>query len=170
MNVTLIPPQVFDSVVAIEQKKEGKYHTVATGFLVGFPTGSKNDKGEDTYYAYLVTNRHVFDKEMCLWLRFNKKEGSHIYELGLKNEKAENIWAAHPNSGVDVAVVKINPDILRADGIVCQYILTENMAFRDIIKKEGIKPGDGVFVLGFPMELSGKELRHRTMGYHLKAR
>lgn len=160
--MSLLPFGYLNTAVSIEIPEEGdKFRAIVTGFLVGFSLGEKNEKGEDLFRIFLVTNRHVFRNKRKVWLRFNKGGGSQRYRLQLLNEKGEETWSAHSNLAVDVAVIPIAVNKLQADGIEFGWIPEELMASRDRIKSLGITQGDEIYILGFPMGLAGEEKNMR---------
>lgn len=123
---------------------------------MGFPLQQKNEKGEQFFRNFLVTNRHVFRNKKEVWLRFNKGEGSRRYNLPLTNEKGEETWSTHPNPSVDIGIIPIAVNKLQEDGVEFNWIPEDLMAFRDTIKSLGITQGDEIFILGFPMGLAGE--------------
>lgn len=158
--MALLPQSFLNAVISIGLRdKEGKFESFATGFLVGFFTGEISKDKKKSYGIWLVTNRHVFEGKREVWLRFNITEvGSKVYLLELENKEGQKIWSAHPNPKVDVATIRINVEKLKEDNIQFSFFRDDKqMAFRDIIKQEGITQGDGIFVLGFPMGIAGEE-------------
>jgi hypothetical protein len=172
----LIPPYYLDCVVAIGRDvpvlvngapviENGavkvQWEPIASGFLYGAPTGQKNDKGKPFYDVFLVTNRHVLQGPQGLILRFNPKESkpAREYPLPLSDEKGKATWFAAPDPQIDVAVVGVNIDVLRNDGIKAEFIPgDENSAdVAKMAKDLGVTEGDGVFVLGFFSQLVAGE-------------
>jgi hypothetical protein len=154
--MALLPNSYLDAVLSIGTEEKDNFKTLATGFLAGFLTGEKNEQG-NLYKVFLVTNRHVFEASKKVLLRFNlTSEGCKIYNLVLEDENGKK-WLNHPNPKVDIAVVYVNFNQLIEDKIKCNFIDEESMAFSDTIQSIGISQGDSVFVLGFPMGISGKE-------------
>jgi S1-C subfamily serine protease len=168
----LIPPYYLDCVVAIGRDvpvmvngspvlENGtaklQWEPIASGFLYGEPTGEKNDKGEPLYRTFLVTNRHVVQGAPELRLRFNPKESKPAKEYALPlADKGKPTWFAPPDPQFDVAVVGVNMDFLRNDEIKAEFIPGDQNA-ADVAKAKdlGVSEGDGVFVLGFPLQLVG---------------
>lgn len=156
--MALLPKQSLDSVVSIGVEKDGKFIALATGFLLGFQAGEADKEGKAPFKIFLITNRHVFADLKQVVLRFNlTQSGSRTYNLILENEKGNKQWLAHPNEKVDVGAININPNQLIQDSIHYDFIRDSDVAYLDTIRNEGISQGDGVFVLGFPMGLAGKE-------------
>lgn len=170
----LIPPSYLDCVVAIGRdvpvvvngqpvvengKVKYQWEPMASGFLYGALTGEKNDKG-NLYRVFLVTNRHVVQGSNELRLRFNPKESKPAkeYPLPLLDIKGKQTWFSPPDPQLDVAVVAVNMDFLRDDGIKAEFLTAdENSADIAKAKELGVSEGDGVFVLGFPLQLVGGE-------------
>src|ERR1017187_2132703 len=171
----LIPPYYLDCVVAIGRNtpvmvngapvfENGavklQWEPIASGFLYGDPTGAKNDQGKPLYRVFLVTNRHVVQGLPELRLRFNPKESKPAkeYSLPLSDGKGKATWFAPPDPQMDLAVVGVNVDFLRSDGIKAEFIPGDESS-ADVAKAKdlGVSEGDGVFVLGFPLQLVGGE-------------
>ena len=169
----LIPPHYLDSVVAIGKNvpvmlngapvfENGtikfQWEPIASGFLYGSPTGEKNNDGKPLYRVFLVTNRHVVQGLPELKLRFNPKEAKPAteYSVPLSDAKGRPTWFTPPGSQFDVAVNRINMSVLRNDGIKAEFIEgDENAADLAKAKDLGVSEGDGVFVLGFPLQVVG---------------
>lgn len=168
--MSLLPKWFLDTVVSIEQTiNQEDYSTVATGFLIGIPTGQKNDDGQGLYMAFLVTNRHVFINKNIVHLRFNNGEGTRRYDLPLI-ANGKQLWAGHTNEAIDIAVIPISGDQLRKDGVEFSFILPDHIADLEKIKTLGITQGDEVFVLGFPMGLAGKSKKYAIVRNGMIAR
>ena len=161
----LIPTNYFDCVVAIGRnvhviEKGVQWEPIASGFLYGDPTGEKNDKEAKTFRVFLVTNRHVVQGLPEVILRFNPKESKPAkqYAVPLLNAKGQQAWFAPPDPQVDVSVIRIDLDFLRNDGIKAEFFTgDDNSADVAKMKELGVSEGDGVFVLGFPLQLVGGE-------------
>ena len=170
----LIPPSYLDCVVAIGRDvpvtvngipvlENGavkmQWEPIASGFLYGAATGEKNEKG-NLYRIFLVTNRHVVQGLPELKLRFNPKESKPAkeYSLPLSDGKGKTIWFAPSDPQMDVAVVGVNMEVLRNDGIKADFFPGDEVS-ADVAKAKdlGVSEGDGVFVLGFPLQLVGGE-------------
>ena len=174
LDGALIPPVYFDCVVAIGRdapvivngspviengNPRMQWQPLASGFLYGRPTGEKNDKGP-LYRVFLVTNVHVVQGPPVLSLRFNPKEAKPAkeYLVPLLSNDGKQLWFSPSDSQMDVAVISINMDVLRNDGIQAEFFAAD-MNAADIAKAKqiGVSEGDGVFVLGFPLQLVGGE-------------
>ncbi len=166
--MALIPPAYLNSVISIgvekkNEKNEPIFRSIATGFLVGKPIGEKNEKGERSFRLFVVTNRHVFYNDKTkqyvkeVLLRFNTTENkSHHFKVNLLNADSKPIWSMHTNEKVDLAVLPINAGAI-SDAKIDFYFFGENdLFFAKDFKSKNVSTGDGLFVLGFPMSISGK--------------
>lgn len=151
--MALIPNQYFKSVVAIGVPNVPTTKWIGTGFLYGQTLQIENN-GQSRARVFLVTNRHVFQGQNAVILRFEKiNGGSHEFTVALKNND-KDIWTSHSDSSIDVAVLPINANILQKeigqlsffkDDANC--LLLSNPIANDLCE------GDGIFLLGFPMGL-----------------
>ena len=166
--MALIPPAYLNSVLSIgvekkNEKDEPIFKSIATGFLVGKPIGEKNEKGEQSFRLFVVTNRHVFYNDKTkqyvkeILLRFNTTENkSHHFKVSLLNADSKPIWSMHTNEKVDLAVLPINAGAI-SDAKIDFYFFRENdLFFAKDFNSKNVSTGDGLFVLGFPMSISGK--------------
>jgi S1-C subfamily serine protease len=166
--MALIPPAYLNSVLSIGiEKKNDKdelvFRSVATGFLVGKSIGEKNDKGEQSFRLFVVTNRHVFyndkNKQFVkeVLLRFNTTDNkSHHFKVNLLNADDKPIWSMHKNEKVDLAVLPINAGAINDAKIDFYFFSEKDLFFAKDFGSKNISTGDGLFVLGFPMSISGK--------------
>jgi S1-C subfamily serine protease len=159
--MALIPPFFPDCVVAIgiEDPSGGGRKWVASGFLYGHNIA---DKEGDTksYRVYLISNRHVFENLLAVYLRFNPRtnEPAREYTLNLLNENGTSLWFPHPNAKIDVAVIPINFNLLQEHAMQAVYFQSDqHVANIDKLNELGITEGDFAYVLGFPMGLVGGE-------------
>lgn len=159
--MALLNPYNLETLVAIGRKeKESKFRCYATGFLVGFLAKKSKYPKKRSYHIFLVTNRHVFEGEKSVRLRFNTIDGKvRIFEQDLFFKGGGHRWLAHRFKKVDLALLSISPQILDANKIKYGFIIEELFAYsrysKEDFKKIGIEAGDPVFVLGFPLGISG---------------
>ena len=157
--MALIPPFFLDCVVAVGFASDvGNISYQATGFLYGHFV-KKIDENNKSYNVYLVTNRHVFEGKTKALLRFNPEgvDSAREYELHLQDNAGKKLWLAHDDEAIDVAVIGVNGQLLRDQGI--RFALFQNdqhTLTRPKGAELGLSEGDGVFVLGFPMGLVGE--------------
>lgn len=159
--MALIPPFFPDCVVAIgieDPSGEGR-KWVASGFLYGHNIAD-NEGDTKSYRVYLITNRHVFENLLAVYLRFNPRtnEPAREYTLNLLNESGTSLWFPHPNAKIDVAVIAINFNLLQEHAMQAVYFRSDqHVANIDKLNELGITEGDFAYVLGFPMGLVGGE-------------
>jgi len=150
----LIPLFFFDCVVAILGKDR---EPVASGFLYGDFLSKEGDTS--LYGVYLVTNRHVFEDLKKVWVRFNPQkidEPARDYDLILLDKNNQPLWIANQNEEIDVAVIPILASKLREHAMQFAYFQSDfHVANIEKMKDLGIMEGDFVYVLGFPMGLTG---------------
>lgn len=159
--MALIPPYHLQTLVAIGKKeKRNNFRCGATGFLVGFLAKNSKQPEKRRYFIFLVTNKHVFEDKKSVHLRFNTKKGVRIFEQDLFFREGEPRWLAHRFEKVDLALLHVSPKILDENEIIYNFIIEELFAYsrysKDDFKKIGIAVGDPVFVLGFPLGISGE--------------
>ncbi len=168
-QATLVPPFFIDSVVAIGHKEtipgpnpgppQVKWVPEASGFLYGDFISKQGD--QSLYTIYLVTNRHVILDHIAaaagpLSIRFNLQSpgSAREYDVPLNDEHGKPTWHAHPDSDVDLAVIKINGNFLKEQGAKYDFFRSEsNLLTREKAKEIGLSEGNGIFVLGFPLGL-----------------
>ncbi len=154
--MALLNTNFLKSLVAIGVEKKRKFSCLATGFLVGFIAKDSKDPIKKQYLVFLVTNRHVFEGRGSVDLRFNTKSGkSKIFKQGLFFANKESRWLAHKNKNVDLALLNVSPAILEQNSVDYIFLPPEIFAFHRNFPKIGIETGDAVYVLGFPLGISG---------------
>jgi S1-C subfamily serine protease len=78
------------------------------------------------------------------------------FTINLKNADGTDLWVSHPDPSVDVSVVHINGNYLREQGLQSTFFAADiHVADKAKLKEIGTAIGDDVFVLGFPMGISG---------------
>jgi S1-C subfamily serine protease len=166
--MALIPPAYLNSVISIgvEQKNElGEpvFKSLATGFLIGHPVSEKNEQGQQSFKLFVITNRHVFYDEKKkeyvkeVLFRFNTTEKkSHHFKVDLLNDDKTPKWSMHSNPKVDLAVLPINANAIQEAKVDFYFFSGKDLFFAKDFGTKNISTGDGLFVLGFPMSISGK--------------
>jgi S1-C subfamily serine protease len=176
----LIPPMYVDSVVALGsmqpvpqsgQPPRVEWKTVGTGFFYGYLITNDPEPAKRIYQTYLVTARHVVLQHLQafgdLHVRVNPKDpasegrGFEIATTPGKAKPGNTAWAFHPDASIDIAVILVSIPFLRAQGIAPGFFRSdEDAANRAKLKEMEVSAGDGVFVLGFPMNLAGVQRNH----------
>jgi len=132
---------------------------IASGFLYGSLIPPKSSSDEKKYLTFLVTNRHVLEGLTNAYIRVNPKErkAPEDYELELK-DNTHQLWFAHPDAAVDVAVFPGSMSFFRERGMQIEFFPNDQVvAGRSKLVDLGVAEGDFVYVLGFPMGLVGEE-------------
>ena len=176
--MALLPPFYLNTVVALgSPSQDGKIQYNATGFAYGYPAEKTSEEEKQTYRVFLVTNRHVLqnslDSGIDIKVRFNKAIGAaaNVYTLRLTNPDGSTSWAVHPDSDIDVAVVNLNTDRLKSDGIEFSFFAADDHTFtHDQAREKQVSEGDGVFVLGFPLGEAGDERNYAIVRQGIIAR
>ena len=167
----LIPPFFIDCVVALGntqsipqppgQPARSEWVTSGTGFFYGYIIRAEDDPKR--YFIFLVTAKHVvqehIDKEIDIRLRINSKDPTApVKDFGLPLQVGPGHWFFHTNADIDVAVIQINWDFLTANGIEPRFFSHDQLAAnRKLLKDREVAAGDGIFLLGFPMNLTGAQ-------------
>ena len=160
--MALLPPWSLDAVVAVGvDDTPNKRRWIGTGFLYGL-WQEPNDEGQGRgYRTYIVTNAHVLRGLTNVWVKFNRPdvaEGSKDFSLLLKHQGQSLVFS---HSTADVAVVPINLNVLKDQGFQPVYFRSNaNIEIVAEMKARQATEGDGVFLLGFPMNLTGASRHH----------
>ena len=155
--------------------------TEGTGFLYGSLSENDPDPSKRKYTVFLVTNRHVIEEhaatlaiakinrtaplppgpncdtepktEDSISIRLNPLQYSlqgQKFDLPLKD------WFFHTNPNIDIAVYPLNGEFLKEKGLLGLFFTSDQITYnKELLKSNGVAAGDGVFVLGFPMNLAG---------------
>jgi hypothetical protein len=159
-HAAVIPPLFINSVVAIghnEQTPGGPatWVTEASGFLYGYLVQDDPDPLKRGYDVYLITNRHVIQNHAVVFIRLNPKQQSDQGQVF--NAPAIN-WFTHKDPTVDIAAARINWQLLLDRGIDVDFMASDTHSVDTKRMKDiGVSAGDGIFVLGFPMNLAGQQ-------------
>jgi hypothetical protein len=68
------------------------------------------------------------------------------------------MWFFHPDSSIDIAVVQVNPNVLH-DAVFEPGWFVGDQTAADInkLKTLEVSAGDGIFLLGWPLNLAGDQ-------------
>jgi S1-C subfamily serine protease len=165
LNAAQIPQFFIDSVVALGRYdvrtagQPSEWIAEASGFLYGYAADTETDPAKHMYGVYLVTNRHVLANHAEVAVRFNPvKVTDPVKEvtIALKDERGNALWISHPDPLIDVSVVHLNPKWLQEQALQFSFFSNDrHAADRAKLRDIGISAGDGAFVLGFPMGMTG---------------
>ena len=154
--MALIPPFSFNCVVAIGLRKSPEHappRWVGTGTLVG-RLFKKDENNQSQYHVFIVTNRHVIEDQPSMVIRFNPlgDDPAKDYDIPLFDKSGKRLWSEHPGKLMDVAVIGINADFLKAEGVSYDYFQSDNhLMTLPEMADNGVSEGDSIYVLGFPM-------------------
>lgn len=182
-KATLLPPFMMDGVVALGamlnvspagQPPNIQWATLGTGFFYGYKIKDDPDPKKREYAIYLVTAGHVVSEFKAasghgdLQVRINSKDRSspsQTFNIPEKPPAGEGTWFYHPkfdptspsaSPGYDIAAVQIDYSKIKELGV--QFMASDEVAAdSEKLKNIGTSAGDGVFVLGFPMNLAGAQ-------------
>jgi len=179
-TAALLPPFMMDSVVAVGamlnvnppgQPPKIDWVTLGTGFFYGYKIKDDPEPTKRQYEIYLVTAGHVVSVFKAsghrdLLVRINSKDPSsqsQTFNIPENPPQGTGTWFYHPNfhsdfpsasPETDIAAVRINgPKIAELGAGFMPN--DETSADSEKLKTIGTSAGDGVFVLGFPMNLAG---------------
>ena len=160
--MALIPPYFIDCVVAIGTIVEGQPRWIGTGFLFGNLI-KKTDDGRNRYNVYLVTNKHVIQDIDLILVRFNPQadQSAKDYPSALKDKDGKLVWTGHPDPEIDVAVIPVNINHVREEGMKCNFFESDkHTADISELHSREMTEGDFVYVMGFPMGIVAKDRQH----------
>jgi len=170
LQATQIPPLFIDSVVALgrsEVRVPGQppqWSAEASGFLYGEPVDHETEVAKHQYNVYLVTNRHVIANHTSITMRINAQKANDPVQdlpIPLKNPDGTDAWFSHPDPSIDISVIRLNGPYLRDHGLSTSFFpADQTIADKAKLKEIEMSVGEGVFVLGFPMGLSGTAQRN----------
>jgi hypothetical protein len=170
-----IPPAFISSVVALGTRipdplpndaKHTKWFTEGTGFFYGYLLKDEPDPQKRQYEIYLVTAKHVVEEHAAnaktdLNARVDAKDstrGVQEFPIPINPIAGQSMWFFHPDSSIDIAVVQVNPNVLHDAGFEPGWFVGDQTA-ADInkLKTLEVSAGDGIFVLGWPLNLAGDQ-------------
>lgn len=168
-KATLLPPSYISAVVAIGSNQltpvtggvpQLKWVTEGTGFFYGYKVHDDPEPSKRKYAIFLVTAAHVIRGHIAVdavnvSVRLDAVDTSaKTVDIPIKLSE----WFFHPDPNVDLAAVSVSPNFLKENGLQSMFFANDEMASgREKLKELGTSAGDGVFVLGFPMGLSGAQ-------------
>ncbi len=159
-RAALIPPFFINAVVAIGRNVSNpggqpRWVTEGSGFFYGYLIQDDPDPTKRRYEVYLITNRHVVENKTDVNVRLNPKEPSdpgQVFPLPLRDV------FYHRDQNVDIAGARINWPLLLDRGIDVKFMASdEHSADVSKLRDLGVSAGDGIFVIGFPLNLAGPQ-------------
>lgn len=173
-QAALIPSFFINSVVALGSMQkvtepgvpeQEKWMTEGTGFFYGALVKDDPDSTKRQYQIFLVTAKHVITHRPPtagpFKVRINPKDpATPVKEFDLPEKPSSGIetWFFDPNDGIDIAILPVSIEQLRARGYEPDFFPSDvATANREKLKRMEVAAGDGIFVLGFPMNLAGAQ-------------
>lgn len=160
--MALVPTFYIDCVVAIGTIVQGQQRWIGTGFLFG-DLIQKTEDDTNRYNVYLVTNKHVLSNLDLLSVRFNPQDeqSAKDYPVSLKGKDGNTHWTGHPDPDIDVAVLPLNINHVRTEGMKCNFFQSDKHVYNipDLISNEASE-GDFIYIMGFPMGIVAVDRQH----------
>jgi len=158
-RAALLPPSFINAVVAIGHKESnGAWVTEASGFFYGYLVQDDPDPTKRRYQVFLITNWHVIDNHTVVSIRLNPKKAidqGQIFDMPPIAD-GRSTWFFDKN--IDLAGASVNWQFLRDKGIDVDCMTSDtNAADTKKMEEIGVSAGDGIFVIGFPMNLAGQQ-------------
>lgn len=153
-----LPRQFLDATVAIGRQDPNtpRVSWNATGFLVAWPLSEP----EQGHWVFLVTNRHVLSDLKVAVVRLNLDDQVSLdFEVPLETEDGPSV-IFHPNSEVDVGVVKLSSESLLPENLQLRVFLDKHRLPLRSAEAAELSEGDPVFVLGYPMGLVNQKRQY----------
>ena len=149
--MALIPAGYMKAIVSLGISEDSFAH-VGTGFLYHHPLWEK--EGRTHYHPFLVTNKHVLDGGIRD-IRFNHPGYGSLEILSIESV-TDGDWTVHPN-GADVAVIPLlSPGPLTLGRKVMESeIFLGDVGTPSDEEFARIVEGNGIFLIGFPLGLTG---------------
>lgn len=162
-----LPSFFYKSVVALGRTSQPQpggpstWITEASGFFYAHVSTPNADPSKTIYEFVLVTNRHVLEGHEQIEARLDSDDPNSppkAFVLKLKDEHGAELWHANRDPSIDVAVARINRPLLTSEHLQSTFMRQDLEALtRDQLREKGYAAGDAIYVLGFPMGLTGKE-------------
>ena len=151
---------MLDTTVALGSRVGDVVRWGGSGFFYAYDHKTVPNMPEGGYLAYLVSNRHVFetlDDEAIVRVNPRGVGPAHQFRLPLKDSGGRILWRPHPRSTVDVAAMRIRLAALSFGGMQVDHFVNgrETVGSRDVLRAEGVSEGDGCFIFGFPLGITG---------------
>jgi hypothetical protein len=169
----LIPPFFIDCVAALgnerpiprsgDQPPQNQWATTGTGFFYGSVSKPEDDPAKRQYEVFLATAKHVVQlhgkQNLDIRVRLNSKDvDAPVRDFILPRTIGPGYWHCHPNEKIDLAVIPMNWEVLKEQKIEPAFFTNDvTAANRTKLKDREVAAGDGIFVLGFPMGLTGAQ-------------
>src|SRR5262249_28221529 len=80
------------------------------------------------------------------------------FEILRDPPNGQSTWFYHQDPTIDVAAVRVDYNFVQKKGLEVSFFAQgQHTIMRDQMNTEQVAAGDGIFVLGFPMNLAGQQ-------------
>lgn len=151
--MAIIPKFFMEAVVALGvDLPNGDKHWIGTGFLCG----RKEECDSSKSTVYIITNKHVVNKQTTVYVRFNNSVGIGFKDLKLDLRLGDlKIYSEHINKNVDIVAIKIVPQVITDNNLSLSWFdLNDHAITLAEMEQTGVNEGSLIYALGFPMNLS----------------
>ena len=170
--MSLIPRYFLDTVAALgvpDTSSDDEVRYFATAFVFGYPVSPQTKP--KSYWVFVVTNRHVVERDGKMYIRFCAPAGKQPKVLPIPQGPGIYPWVAHPDPDIDLAVMSLDaiqiPDGLRPD----QFLTLQPHAVTvDDLRSSEFSEGNDLFILGFPMGIAGTDQNDVIVRHGIVAR
>lgn len=153
--MAVIPDFYKEATVVIGIKNPNKKVVwIASGFLVGRYEG-KDNKQIERFSVYLITNKHVVAGLNTIEIQYNYQNTTKSLSVNLFGQNGNKLFTEHPNPDVDVVAIRINVNVIKANGINLWFFsLKDNALNLQQMKSTGVTDGSFIYALGFPVGIT----------------
>ena len=153
-RAVLLPPRFLSAVLAIgTHRPDGTKSWIASGVLYARVTEAGRIR------PVFVTNKHVIDGLRSAHVRINPEADGPAVELNvvLQDNSGSPYWFPHPDPDVDIAVTPVDLDHLQTQGLDFAFFQPDTAIKLDQLRERRVSEGDDIYVLGFPLGITGDE-------------
>ena len=166
--MALIPAGYLTAVVSLGVLTTSGYDHQGTGFVYQHPVGKAGKV--TTYLPVLVSNRHVVSGKglRSTHIRFDSPSDGSL-SIDKLDSLASGEWILHPKADVAVRAIRPNSELTlgRNDTDTDVFLGDRFTTFAAGVQ---LSEGDGVFIIGFPLDLIGKEQNYPIVRYGVVSR
>lgn len=171
--MSLVPSDFVESVAAIGELGESDHiNYIATAFLFGHP-GSSQSSRRNSYWRFVVTNRHVVLPARQLWIRFRApgtNQDSDPFPIPVE-ESSPGPWITHPDPNIDLAILPLDAVPMPSEFAPDRFLtLDRHVITREELRSSECDEGNEVFILGFPLGIAGTSQNDVTVRNGIIAR
>lgn len=148
--MSIIPRFFMEATVVLGRNTIPTPQWCATGFVVGRYEGTQDNT--DKFSTYLITNKHVVDKEKEMVMQVNLLNGVKAYLLRFLDKDNTLRFSAHPSADVIACHININPAL--SEGAKLPFFDLRNHALTlQQMRDTGVCEGGLAYTLGFPVSI-----------------